>query len=260
VPWRKTGHLGRRASISPARRVALLGVGLRDITGVFSRYFIVGFFLPSFFTLLLLSISVHESALPHQYTDLKAHDRLFGIGGAALFAGLLLLGLRHPTWKLFEGVISDRLRLEFKTAFGSRSETYRARGKANWGLDPADAWPLLAPLMTQAERELHVDLETDARLFLNSAVGAAGIAAYWLIELLWRGLYWKALAFVFPVAISYLLYRAAVMTADRWYEQKLATAALHRLELYKSVGIAAENEKAAGEEASRLTRLGSSLR
>ena len=44
-------------------------VGLRDITGVFSRYFIVGFFLPVFFTLLLLSISVRDSALPYQYTD-----------------------------------------------------------------------------------------------------------------------------------------------------------------------------------------------
>jgi hypothetical protein len=231
-------------------------VGLRDITGVFSRYFIVGFFLPTFFTLLLISISVHHSALPHQYTELKSgQDRLLAIGGAALFAGLLLLGLRHPIWKLFEGVLSDRLKLRFRTAFGSRSDAYRTRGKANWGLDPAPAWPLLAPLMSSEERELHVDLETDSRLFLNGAVGAAGISVYWLIELLWRGMYVDALVFAFPLIAFYALYRAAVMAADRWYEQKLATTALHRLELYQRAGIAVDDERNAGEVASDLVLL-----
>jgi hypothetical protein len=50
---------------------------------------------------------------------------------------------------------------------------HRRRGEENWGLDPANTWPLLAPLMTPEERDLHVDLETDARLFLNGSVGAA---------------------------------------------------------------------------------------
>jgi hypothetical protein len=127
---------------------------------------------------------------------------LFAIGGAALFAGLLLLGLRHPTWRLFEGVVSDRLKLRFKTAFGLRSDIYRNTGRTKWGLDPADAWPLLASLTPQNEHELHVDLETDARLFLNGAIGALAISAYWLIELVWRGLYLKALVFVIPCRSS----------------------------------------------------------
>jgi hypothetical protein len=231
-------------------------VGLRDVTGVFSRYFIVGFFLPVFFTLLLISISVHHSALPHQYTELKTgQDRLLAIGGAALFVGLLLLGLRHPIWKLFEGVVSERWKLRFRTVFGSRSDAYRARGKANWGLDPAAAWPLLAPLMSSEEHDLHVDLETDSRLFLNGAIGAAGIALYWLVELVLRSRYLDALVFGFPLIVFYALYRAAVMAADRWYEQKLATTALHRLELYQRAGIAADDERAAGEVASDLVLL-----
>jgi hypothetical protein len=137
-----------------------------------------------------------------------------------------------------------------------RSDIYRSTGRTRWGLDPADAWPLLASLTPQNEHELHVDLETDARLFLNGAIGALAISAYWLIELVWRGLYLKALVFLIPVPIFYVLYRAAVMTADRWYEQKLATTALHRLELYERAGIPADNERAAGEAASTLTRLG----
>lgn len=230
-------------------------MGLRDITGVFSRYFIVGFFLPMFFTLLLISISVREGALPHQYTELHGQNGLLAIGGAALFGGLLLLGLRHPIWKLFEGVVSERLALRFGTVFGSRSDAYRARGKANWGLDPGAAWPLLAPLMSSEERELHVDLETDSRLFLNGAIGAVAISLYWFVELLWRGFSLRALVFVIPLGIFYLLYRAAVMAADRWYEQKLATTALHRLELYQRVGIAADDERKAGELAGGLVAM-----
>jgi len=231
-------------------------MGLRDITGVFSRYFIVGFFLPAFFTLLLIAISVRDAALPHQFRDIDSgQDQLLGIGGVALFVGLLLLGLRHPIWKLFEGVLSAREKLRFHTAFGDRSDHYRALGRERWALDPATAWPLLAPLMTAEERDLHVDLETDARLFLNGALGALGIAVYWLVELLWGEFYVRALVFVIPVPIFYALYRAAVMAADRWYEQKLATVALHRRELYERIGISGGDERAAGTTASQLVRL-----
>jgi hypothetical protein len=99
-------------------------MGLRDITGVFSRYFIVGFFLPVFFTLLLLDVSVNEGALPRQYRELHDENRIFAIGGAALFIGLLLQGLRHPIWKLFEG-----WNARWTTALGQSTEAYRKAGR-----------------------------------------------------------------------------------------------------------------------------------
>src|SRR2546423_4398323 len=155
-------------------------MGLRDVTGVFSRYFIVGFFIPMFFTLLLLAISVHEDALPHQYGELDHQSRLFAIGGAGLFIGLLLLGLRHPIWKLFEGLHPRR-----PTALGHLTKSYREAGQKRWGLDVPNAWPLISSLLTAGEHDLDVDLETDTRLFFNGCIGALCIAAYWLVELIW---------------------------------------------------------------------------
>jgi hypothetical protein len=228
-------------------------MGLRDITGVFSRYFIVGFFLPVFFTLLLLTISVHEDALPHQYKDLQPQNRLFAIGGAALFVGLLLLGLRQPIWKLFEGATEERARVRRMTALGQLTKAYREAGRRRWGLDVPNAWPLISSLLTSGEHDLDVDLETDARLFLNACIGALGIAVYWLVELIWRGRYWEALVAVVPLVPAYLLYLAGVVAARRWYEQKLAAAALHRFELYERVGLSAKpDERPAAAEASEL--------
>jgi hypothetical protein len=228
-------------------------MGLRDITGVFSRYFIVGFFLPMFFTLLLLAISVHEDALPHQYRELDSQNRLFAIGGAALFIGLLLLGLRHPIWKLFEGASEERSSASRMTALGRLTKAYREVGQNRWGLDVPKAWPLISSLLTPGEHDLDVDLETDARLFLNGCIGALGIAAYWLVELVWRGRYWAAPVALLPLVLAYLLYLAGVVAARRWYEQKLAAVALHRLELYDRAGLNAKrDELAAAMEASAL--------
>ena len=39
-------------------------MGIKDVTGVFSRYFVVGFFLPSFFALIVLSQTVTGHLLP----------------------------------------------------------------------------------------------------------------------------------------------------------------------------------------------------
>jgi hypothetical protein len=231
-------------------------MGLRDITGVFSRYFIVGFFLPMFFTLLLLDISVYNGALPRPYQGLDYQNRIFAIGGAALFIGLLLLGLRHPIWKLFEGAGEERPSARRVTVLGKLTKSYRKAGQERWGLDVPKAWPLLSSLLTSGEHDLDVDLETDARLFFNGCIGALGIAAYWLVELVWRGRYWVAPVALLPLAVAYLLYLIGVVAASRWYEQKLAAAALHRLELYERLGLTAKpDERAAAEEASTLASM-----
>jgi hypothetical protein len=223
-------------------------MGLRDITGVFSRYFIVGYFLPTFFTILLLDMSVHESALPRQYRQLHNENRLFASGGAALFIGLLLLGLRHPIWKLFEGLSARRM-----TALGQLTKAYRESGEKLWGLDVPSAWPLISSLLTAGEHDLDVDLETDARLFFNGCIGALGIAVYWLVELLYGGRWYAAPGAAVPLVVAYLLYLVGVVAAGRWYEQRLAAAALHRLELFERVGLAAKpDERAAAAEVSTL--------
>lgn len=78
-------------------------MGLSDIAGVFSRYFIVGFFLPVFFTLVVLAQVVDSALLPQVYLQASSGARIAILGGAALAGGLLLLGLHHNVLRLYEG-------------------------------------------------------------------------------------------------------------------------------------------------------------
>jgi len=78
-------------------------VGLSDVAGVFSRYFIVGFFAPCFFVLIALSQTLTKSALPPVYVEAGNGARVAIIGGASILGGLVLLGLNYPILRLFEG-------------------------------------------------------------------------------------------------------------------------------------------------------------
>jgi hypothetical protein len=78
-------------------------MGLSDVAGVFSRYFIVGFFAPSFFVLVALSQTLTSNFLPTVYSEAGNGARIAIIGGAAVLVGLVLLGLNYPILRLFEG-------------------------------------------------------------------------------------------------------------------------------------------------------------
>jgi len=78
-------------------------VGLRDITGVLSRYFVLGYFVPAFFTLLALSQWLTSAFIPDHHERLGTQTQVLVLGGGALLAGLVLLGLRYPVIRIFEG-------------------------------------------------------------------------------------------------------------------------------------------------------------
>jgi hypothetical protein len=78
-------------------------MGLGDVAGVFSRYFVVGFFLPSFFALLVLSQTVSDSFLPAVYLDARQGAQVLIVGGTALLLGLVLLGVHYPVLRAYEG-------------------------------------------------------------------------------------------------------------------------------------------------------------
>ena len=68
-------------------------MGLSDVAGVFSRKFIVGFFIPAFFVVLGLTQLVDERTLPAAYLDASGGAQVLIVGGFALIVGLLLSGL-----------------------------------------------------------------------------------------------------------------------------------------------------------------------
>lgn len=130
-------------------------MGLTDVAGVFSRYFIVGFFLPSFFALVVLSQTLTSEALPQVYEKHGDATRIVVLGGAGLLAGLVALGLNYPILRMFEGYpLREARRAPLVGPLYSRllrrqQNTYRAlravrddeaasgedRGRAAWKLD-----------------------------------------------------------------------------------------------------------------------------
>lgn len=84
-------------------------MALQAFAGVFSRYFVVGFFLPVFFGLTALSQLLAEGTLPSGYRDESGGTQILIIGGLALLGGLLLSGLHHVVLRLFEGYPLKRL-------------------------------------------------------------------------------------------------------------------------------------------------------
>jgi len=78
-------------------------VGLGDVTGVLSRYFVLGYFVPAFVTLFVLSRLLTSDLLPGSFEDLDDQSQLLVVGAASLILGLVLLGLRYPIIRILEG-------------------------------------------------------------------------------------------------------------------------------------------------------------
>jgi hypothetical protein len=136
-----------------------------DVAGIFSRYFIVGFFLPAFFTLVGMSQALTDSFLPAGYRELSGGTQIAVLGAAAVLLGLLLLGLNWQVIRLYEGypLIEPRRRVPLvghlsrgliarqKASFDRLvelrdGEDAKARSRAAWKLDiefPGDAEALM---------------------------------------------------------------------------------------------------------------------
>ncbi len=78
-------------------------MGLGDLTGVLSRYYLVGYWVPSFFAMGVLAHCLPESSLPSSYVALSWSAKFLVLGFIALPIGLTLLGLRYPLIRAFEG-------------------------------------------------------------------------------------------------------------------------------------------------------------
>lgn len=84
-------------------------MALSAFAGVFSRSFVVGYFLPAFFVLVLVSQLVDPASLPTAYESASGASQLAILGGTSLLAALILSGLNYHLIRLFEGYPIDRL-------------------------------------------------------------------------------------------------------------------------------------------------------
>jgi len=201
-------------------------MGLRDVTGVFSRFFVVGFFLPSFFVVLTLG------AL---FAKVDQEKPILIIGGGALLMGLVLVGLRDPVWKAFE-------RIPPNGPFGRATRRYHDHVRETWWeLEVHRAWPFIQPFFTDHERELNVDARSDIHFFLNCSLGAVAIAVGLCVDAklspvndAWLQSLALALVALLAAALAYL---GAARAVRPWGKFKEAAVVLHRFELYERVGL-----------------------
>lgn len=221
-------------------------MSLRDLGGVFSRYFLAGFFLPAFFGLVVASLLVVPRLAPRAQDDPSILGRLTVLAGLALLVGLVLLGLKRPIVRLLEGypledwasrydgrvsrrrlrpsyyayelnsrmtdrqetlyerlhakTDSDRDRDEetrmldryfaprdleievLPTRFGNALRAFEYYSESRWGLNGLAAWPRIAALLSDRERDLHADAETDLMFFVNISVTCCLLSAMLAVD------------------------------------------------------------------------------
>jgi hypothetical protein len=231
-------------------------VGLRDVTGVFSRFFVVGFFVPTFVAAFLVAVAFFvadadtntnttTTTTTNKDTDTTTititnestitDNEVLVVGGVALVVALVLVGLRHRVWQLFEDWPRNH------SYFGRKTHEYHCRIRTRWGLDVYRAWPMIQPLFNEREVELDIDGRSDVHFFLNCCLGALVVALALFVDAVvspvsghaWLSAVLGVLAVV-VFAVSYVFAARAVMP---WGDFKEAAAIRHRAELCKQFGI-----------------------
>jgi hypothetical protein len=171
-------------------------LGLSDVSGVFSRYFVVGFFVPAFFALVALDLAASRELLPG-VLEPRDSSTFLVLGATALLIGLLLLGLNFPVIRLFEGyfliepnagrlrrrvvkLLRGRQQKEFDRLDEDKKSADRLRRMLGW-------WRLDTRFPSKRDDVLPTRLGNAVRafeLYSSSRWGLSAIAAWPRIEVL----------------------------------------------------------------------------
>src|SRR5919198_3452556 len=111
----------------------------KDVAGIFSRFFISGFFVPVFTTLFVLWVATSDVLKPSSFTGQSGQTQVLVLGGLALLIALVLQGMRFRVIQIYEGYgIRDRklLRPLRRLAMALQSWSYdrirRGAGGEEW--------------------------------------------------------------------------------------------------------------------------------
>ena len=295
-------------------------MSLSDVAGVFSRYFILGFFLPVFFALIalwqLLTPDLVPDALDKKYEGATAVAIL---AGAAIPLGLVLLGIAYPVIRVLEGyflvpararwwtypfwpvsrVLMWRQRTTFKaltrdrtqrrdpalrrsaawrldfyfppeeddllpTRLGNAIRAFELHSWKRYRLDSIRAWPRVELLLSEQERDLLEEAQTEVAFFINSSLAAVVAGALFFADwIAFRSHTLEDIWWLAPLVLGYLLYRGAVEAATRWGDHVRACVDLHRFQMYEGLGLrlpgSNAEERALGEELSRFFTYGDEI-
>lgn len=153
-------------------------MGLSDVSGVFSRYFVIGFFLPSFFPLVLVGQIVDPASTPTVYREASTGTQLLILGGVALLIALLLSSLQYHLIRLLEGYPIQRLGdLKGRDAVQTQLRQIPARMTAHWAAEFETRTQTLngpqSPARSRAARELNKYFPWRVEAILPTRLGNA---------------------------------------------------------------------------------------
>lgn len=246
-------------------------MNVRDIAGIFSRSFIVGYFAPALIA-WTTAILLTRGGQPERFEQLGFRAQVVVVLVLSALVAALLSALRYEIRSAFsEGRLVPaslrtrmraRERKRFKalrpenpeqlarrgdlfpddvkevrpTRFGNAVGAYQAYPATRFGLEHRVAWKRIDVLLSPREVELQALARSDVDAFLNLSV-LAPIAA---VEVLVERLVYPSPVAAASVALlffSYVFYRLAVRAERRLGHEQRASFDLHRLELYEQFGL-----------------------
>jgi hypothetical protein len=130
----------------------------------------------------------------------------------------------------------DRL---LPTRFGNALRAAENYSYTRWGLDGVAVWPRIDAMLSDREQELHTNAMSDLSFFVNGTLGALVIGVVVLVDAVLNSSLdgWEWLWYVGPFVAAYLLYRAAIGSAERLGTERRASIDVHRGELYERLGV-----------------------
>jgi len=154
---RKLKYFSMEASICTAEQCGARchrkgpGGGLmpfKDVTTIFSRAFILGFYLPAFFALTVLWQTLPMGLLPVEFKHYTAAVQLLIIASLGIPLGLLLSGLNYSILRLYEGYPLQQaqhwhgIRFLYKRLMQSRINEFNDLTSRKQAGDSTAAWQL----------------------------------------------------------------------------------------------------------------------
>ena len=147
-------------------------MAVKEFANVFSRYFVVGFYLPAFAGLVVLWQAITSDSLPPAvFRDASTGGKVLILGGLALMLALLLSGLHYPIVRFLEGYPLRRWRDRF-TVLGVLDKKMTGRWDREFErLSILRNGPHQSPERTNAARELNVRFPAQAKHILPTRLG-----------------------------------------------------------------------------------------
>lgn len=165
----------------------------KDLSTIFSRSFVLGYYLPAFFALFVLWESLPRSGQPYDFAHYSTGTQLLIVAALGIPLGLLLSGLNYSILRIFEGYPLQRaqqwpgFRAVHKLLIAPRLREFGDLARRKRAGDSTAAWLLDRRYPSTEGQILPTRFGNAVRAFEHHALvrwGLSTVAAWPRVELL----------------------------------------------------------------------------